>query len=811
MITPPLPELLRYVWLSRGDLPAGMNPDTREGRLEFLCWWILHGRDDFPVIAPLIPADAYDPLFLPGTDGTPPLATALWHFRSDLQIDVALNDSRLNAWLFVHGLDEHGLWPLVGAKVRDWLCQPTGPAGMIRLVRMIAELQGDLAALDDPALMDWWLFEGRDQFPALSGLIPPERYAPLFLPSADGPVPLAAAFWRRRSDLQAVLPLNDSRLNAWLFVHGLDEHGLWPLVGAKVRDWLCQPTGPAGMIRLVRMIAELQGDLAALDDPALMDWFLIHGLRELHLRPLLNDSALATLGAAFLDAMMRHRPDVRCDFGHDFPSGWWPVPPESGAVLCGRLLTDPRRGLAVWCLLHGLVKYGLEPLLTAGDREFLTTPMAPETAISPVMILAWHGRDDLRAAIDPATPAGRAQLAQWYENHAQAEISLAALLASHPPSPAAAVRSFRPHGVNLIGFARSELGIGEDVRCLALALEAAAVPHTIVSLTPRSNCRSGDHSLDRSVTNQRLYDTNVFCLTGFDAVWAYVRLGPDFFADSINIGNWPWELPAWPDSWSFALGLMDEFWAISRFCAECYGAATAKPVIWMPSAVRPLAPPVLGRAELGVPDGRFLFTVVFDFNSYLDRKNPLGVIDAFEEAFGIGGAPVLAVKVMNGDGTDPRWHDLLGRAGANPSIRLLEGTWPYDRVTALIAASDCFVSLHRAEGFGRGLAEAMILGVPVIATGWSGSTDLTADGRALTVDHVLVPVPPGAYPHGEGQVWAEPSIPHAAQRMRHAVANPEAIRAMADRARTHVSAQHSIAAAGERYRQRLEELWGAVG
>jgi glycosyltransferase involved in cell wall biosynthesis len=125
---------------------------------------------------------------------------------------------------------------------------------------------------------------------------------------------------------------------------------------------------------------------------------------------------------------------------------------------------------------------------------------------------------------------------------------------------------------------------------------------------------------------------------------------------------------------------------------------------------------------------------------------------------------------------------------------------------ALFACCDSFVSLHRSEGFGRGLAEAMLLGKPVIATGYSGNMDFTTADTACLVDYRLIPVGPHEYPHAEGQQWADPDLDQAARYMRRLVEEPAFGAALAERGRRLVEAQHGVKPVGERYRARLAEL-----
>jgi len=685
------------------------------------------------------------------------------------------------------------------------------------LLRCVWLSRSDLPPSGRHAFLLWWLQSGRHEYPEVATLVPPDAFTDLFLPGMDGSSPLALALWKQRPDLQLVMPADcddhADRLTAWLFVHAVTEYDLAPLIGPAVKDWLCQTADDDTTVRLAQLVRLLRPDLASKAGRTLSDWFTTHGIGELGLAPLLSDSFRCDLALRLPEIVLSMRPDVPADWDAAPPMAWWPdISPfrQEGAAFCTALLAAPRPRVVAWIVLAGLVELNLCDLLSRHDQDALMAPIAADEDITPLMALAWYGREDIRTTFDITTRSGRKDLVNWFgDAWKRREIPLAGALphpVAKPPSRPALGRP-RRHGVNLVGYARGELGIGEDVRCMALALDQAGVPFTVINLDFKRHFRSSDQLLGAHIGKERLYDTNIFCLPGFDTTWAYAWLGPEFFSGARNIGNWPWELPVWPKPWEFALNYVDEFWGISRFCTECFAASTTKPVLWMPSAVRPLAPPTLGRDDLGLPQGPFLFTVVFDWNSRLDRKNPAGAITAFEQAFGDSGDALLAIKVMNADPADERWQAFRQRALANPAIRLFGEIWSYDRVMALVAASDCLVSLHRAEGFGRCLAEAMALGVPVIATGWSGSSDLITDGCGLAVDYHLVPIPPGAYPYAEGQFWAEPSIAHAAQRMREIVASEELRRRTAERGRAHVLARHSIGAAGERYRQRLEALW----
>jgi len=195
-------------------------------------------------------------------------------------------------------------------------------------------------------------------------------------------------------------------------------------------------------------------------------------------------------------------------------------------------------------------------------------------------------------------------------------------------------------------------------------------------------------------------------------------------------------------------------------------------VLAIPQPVSLPEPSANALAPAGLPDGfRFLFA--FDYLSVFERKNPLASIEAFARAFPPGSGASLIVKTLNGD-HDPESHRRLCAAvAAHPDVHLIEHRLsPADR-NGLMNAADCYVSLHRAEGFGYTLAEAMWLGKPVIATGYSGNVDYMSRDNSYLVDHRLVEIGRGHEPYPPDGVWAQPDVDHAARLMREVFEHPD--------------------------------------
>jgi glycosyltransferase involved in cell wall biosynthesis len=236
------------------------------------------------------------------------------------------------------------------------------------------------------------------------------------------------------------------------------------------------------------------------------------------------------------------------------------------------------------------------------------------------------------------------------------------------------------------------------------------------------------------------------------------------------------------------------------------GAATQVPVVALPPPVqRPAAeaPPL----RLGVPDG-FLFLFVFDYLSTIQRKNPVGLIEAFKRAFLPGEGPQLLIKTINAPLRPLAEEEVLWAAHGRSDIHVIDRSLSAVELSGLMAACDCYASLHRAEGFGLTMAEAMAIGKPVIATGYSGNVDFMNASNSLLVDYAIGRVGPECeiYPP-EGE-WADPSVEHGAELMRRVHDDRDAAAVLGARARADIARQLSPAATGAAMRRRLEALSG---
>jgi glycosyltransferase involved in cell wall biosynthesis len=320
--------------------------------------------------------------------------------------------------------------------------------------------------------------------------------------------------------------------------------------------------------------------------------------------------------------------------------------------------------------------------------------------------------------------------------------------------------------VNLVGFVRGQFGLGEDVRMASAALDAADIPHVLINVPAGAAVSQRDDSLAHVLPERLRYRLTIYCMSAFDMAVLYLSRGPAFFAGQYRIGYWPWELPAFPTQWKDIYKLVDEVWAGSNFTARSHRTVCRQPVRRLPCPVTvPPIKPML-RRELGLLHERaFLFVFPFDINSHLARKNPLGMVRAFRLAFDISDVEVALLLRVNGrPECQSGWAEVAAECAADRRIRILSGTLDRQAALGVIAAADCLVSPHRGEGFGRNIAEAILLGIPVLATAYSGCMDFLAGEEGIAFTRVRLQV--GEYPFGKGLWWADPSVQDLARRMQ---------------------------------------------
>lgn len=411
----------------------------------------------------------------------------------------------------------------------------------------------------------------------------------------------------------------------------------------------------------------------------------------------------------------------------------------------------------------------------------------------------WAALREVRPDVVAAFPNARdADFRAWTETAFAADADIPFVV---PPADAGGTlqiaETLNADGVNVLGYHVLQASLGDVARRLTAALGAADVPVSTISATrSASPPLPGGWPTDEALA----YDTTIAVVTADQLPFQRADLPELFDGRSRLVGYWFWELEHVPAAMRRNIGLVDEIWAGSRFVTDAFAAVSAVPVRHVPIPVAEPRRSDRRRADfdrLTPYAGRPLLLVAFDHFSITERKNPVGAIEAFRGAFRADEGPVLVVKSMNADGRWPHHARVLHSAADRPDILVWDEHLSRADQMALVAEVDALVSLHRSEGLGLHLAEAMWLGTPTIATRYGGNVDFMDDGCALLVDATMTHVTGGQGIYPPSATWAAPDLDQAAAAMRALVADDELRSRLSRAGRAKMEAQPTLRETGE--------------
>ena len=320
-----------------------------------------------------------------------------------------------------------------------------------------------------------------------------------------------------------------------------------------------------------------------------------------------------------------------------------------------------------------------------------------------------------------------------------------------------------PKGINLIGPFSQDSGLGQSCRLLAKAIEKTNIPHNFINYRSLTENKKTNFEFEDKYTNEYKYSINIFHINALQFPDAFNSIGRDKFDKHYNIAYWLWETEDFPDIWVPLIDIFDEIWTPADFITNSIKKKTNKPVKTIPYIIEAPYNKEYDRKYFNLPEDKFLFLMMYDVYSVPERKNPDSVIEAYKKAFKNNNDVALIIKLSHGN------NDVITNLknkleGCQNYI--IEGTMPKEEINSLIKCADAYVSLHRSEGYGLVLAEAMKLGVPTIATNYSANTEFQNNDTALLVPYKLIKLNKEVFPYDKNTIWANPDIEEASKYMK---------------------------------------------
>lgn len=465
----------------------------------------------------------------------------------------------------------------------------------------------------------------------------------------------------------------------------------------------------------------------------------------------------------------------------------------------------------------------------------------PEAPVTALMYSVWNSRDDLRRAFHLGSAEGRRSFLSWFQSTASTEhnvpaeiVKATALLGGQEVSHSRTVSGIgmrgeegliapsgesewmnwaKPRtisassevGLAMFGYHQSDTGLGAAVRANFRAAKSAGLAVFAWEFMGAERKIVPEYPIERD--ELPVYDCVLFHMNADETTRIETRVDPRILNGRHRIGYWVWELDSLPIEWRGAYEKVDEIWCPSNFSARVFGQRTDQPITVIPHPVA--TPPFIRNVELlrrkfGLPRDGVIFLAAFDVRSYIQRKNPEGVVRAFRRAMeGRNEEAILVIKLHGGSLATKQGSELLRLIGADKRIKIIDAVMPAHEVGELQACCDAFISLHRAEGFGLWIAECMARGKPCVVTNYSGNTDYTDNNNSMPIGFTMAKVGDNQYPYGEGRWWAEPDEDEAVYAIRSLVASESLRRALGDSARSTIARKLSFEAVGAMMARRL--------
>lgn len=314
-------------------------------------------------------------------------------------------------------------------------------------------------------------------------------------------------------------------------------------------------------------------------------------------------------------------------------------------------------------------------------------------------------------------------------------------------------------GINVFGYFKARMGLGQGARSILSALIRSDIPYSVINFKVGNSASHKEKYIETLKPGKIIYSINLFLVNIGQMDFLYQLYQKSSWDFRYNIGYWLWEMTTLPEDWRHHIEFIDEIWVPTKFIRDMFAKETHKPIHIIPYVIEPTIDVNINGKDFGFADNRFVYLVMFDSLSTIERKNPIDAITAYMDAFQENEDTLLIIKINNCLDEDIETINKIIRNRTD--IHLIKEEFDVITTHSLINLSNVFISLHRSEGFGMVIAESMYFGKLVIATNWSGNTDFMNRSNAFPIDYELVELDKDANMYKKGNTWAQPDIKQA--------------------------------------------------
>lgn len=820
-----LPEGLVAKWASAGyNFHLQYPIHTNEGLENYIHWWLLN-QDETPYLREDFIYYFVNKYYQTTIDllleerKFPPILELIFKHRSDLAF-IKHDFQKLIYWWIDQGVFQYRLPQLELNNYKN----------IKHLIKIIYTERDDLKSTflgtekeNSEALIHWWI-----QF----GYLEYGFKFPFKIVHNEDIIQIVKILYIYRSDLRATFPeeerVNYKNLILWWIRYGYLEYGyeypilknqIWVLADKKIPDY-------------IKLIIQEKDNVNKLlnDFETFVYWWLTDGAKQ-YGQLKLNLSDKQELNSLMM-ILWSNRDDLRSAFP-EVKNGnykqliiWWiqfgyleyefeyPISRDKNWILSDKKLPkhiklifenredissllDDFDALVYWWLTDGVKQYGQLELNLSDKQE-----------LNSLMRILWSNRADLRSAFPEVKNGNYEQLINWWIQQGYLEYGLmnAKMIKYSSLNLLKINKKNKKIKIALFGYHNGILGLGEDARLISKALQKNGyeVDEYAVDLPSSSNTFTYSRLLSIKDYKHE-YSFNIFCMPAFDLLGLFTKYDLQILKFAWNIGVFQWELKIFPREAYLVTHLIDEIFSISDFASASIQSTLLSKVDTLPLPFDKINLATLKTNNYNLPVASFSVFFAFDGNSFIARKNPLAVIEAFQMAFpDMNDNVQLVIKVSNSQCSE-LWNECLRRIELDNRIFIFEKILTKHEMLNFMNRFDCILSLHRAEGFGRLIGEAMLMKKIVISSYYSGEKDFLSIENAYLISGQEIKTYQKDYLFSNQNYWYQPSIQDASEKLKLAKTNRKKNQKLQRNAFKTISENYSIEKTSLFFKEKIEE------